>query len=212
MELIVNQKETGTLTRYKRSNVEVPANYSRQKSLSYAKDHSEIRGGTVQAIPQRYARKQLYLMLMKIGATGELPQENDLRISFLNDFWNTLYLKNNYCPEDIPFNIIISEFTTALVQGAADRKGNNQAAICQAFNEWISREKVRHRLYQLRDQAYPDSKPKQVAQRATPETVKDYSDEELGKKLKSLQPFSDLNMVSLMITEIEKEIDRRNTG
>lgn len=212
MEVIESRKETNTLRRYKACSVEVPANYSRQKAMSYARDHREDRNGMVDPVPQSDARQQLYLMLMKIGATSELPQEKNLRVSFLNDFWSTIYLKNNYCPGDIPFHIILTEFTTAIVQGSADRKGNNQAAICQAFNKWISQDKVRHRLYQLRDEAYPAQKPKQVAQNATPETVRDYSNEKLQKRLQSLRPMAGVGMVDQMIGEYEREIKRRSNG
>lgn len=209
MEVIESRKETNTLRHYKACSVEVPANYSRQKAIGYAKDHADVRGGIVQALPETDARRKLYLLHMKIGATSELPQKEDVRISYLNDFWSTLYLKNTFCPGDIPFDIIITEFTTAIVQGSVTRKGNNQAAICQAFNDWISRDKVRHRLYQLRDEAYPAQKPKQVAENATPETVRDYSDEELQSKLAALRPMAGIQMVDQMIKELGAEVERR---
>ena len=200
------------LKRYKASTVEVPADYSRERAIRYAKDHGEVRGGNVFAIPEPDAQVELYKLHMKIGATNELPREKNMRDSFLNDFWVTLYLRNNLCPGDIPFGIIIQEFTTALVLGEAERKGNNQAAICQAFNQWISQDKVRNRLYQLRDEAYPAQKPKQVAENATPETVRDYSDEELQQKLKAIKPMAGVGMVDQMIGELEKEIERRRNG
>lgn len=209
MELTESRKETSTLTHYKACSVEVPVNYSRQKALNYTADHSDVRGGRVNAIPQKDARQQLYLMLMKIGATGELPQDEMLRVSFLNDFWSTLYLRNDICPGDIPFGIILSEFTTALVQGVADRKGNNQAAICQAFNNWVKREDVRNRLYLLRDRAYPDQKPKQVPEKATQASIRDCTDEDLSNKLKSIKPMAGIKMVDKMICELESEINRR---
>ena len=173
------------------------------------RDQADVRGGEVQPIPQKEARADLYKLFMKIGATNELPEESHLLTSFLNDFWRTLYLRNHQCPGDIPFGIIIDEFTIALVQGRAERKGNNQAAICQAFNDWISRPDVRNRLYELRDRAYPDNKPKQIPKTATPETVADYSDEELQQKLKSIKPMAGINMVDQMIGELEGEIERR---
>lgn len=172
-------------------------------------DQSDVRGGDVKPVPQKEARADLYKLFMKIGATNELPEEKNLLVSFLNDFWETLYLRNHQCPGDIPFHIIISEFTVALVQGVAERKGNNQSAICQAFNAWISRTDVRNRLYQLRDRAYPAQKPKQLSKDATPETVEDYTDEELEAKLTSIKPMAGIGMVDQMIAELEKEIGRR---
>lgn len=210
MELIqTSRKETNTLKHYRDCSVEIPETYSREKAMRYADDHSDVRGGLVQALPESGARRRLYLLHMKIGATGELPQKEEVQISYLNDFWSTIYLKNSFCPGDIPFHIILDEFTTAIVQGSVTRKGNNQAAICQAFNEWISRDKVRHRLYQLRDAAYPAQKPKQMAQTATPETVRDYSDEEIQSKLSAIRPMAGIKMVDQMIEELECEVERR---
>ena len=147
---INTQRQSGTCS------VEVPESYSRQKAIKKAKD----KGG--RAIPEKEARINLYMMFVKIGATGEVPQENDLRVSFMNDFWRVIYLENNFCPGDIPFPIIMEEFTKAMIHGIAERKGNNQAAICQAFNKWITREDVRTKLYQKRDAMYPHKKPKQI--------------------------------------------------
>ena len=177
--------------------------------MDLMRDQADVRGGDVQPIPHKDVRADLYKLFMKIGASSEVPTAGDQRESFLNDFWRTLYLRNHQCPGDIPFGIIIDEFTIALVQGRAERKGNNQAAICQAFNDWISRPDVRNRLYELRDRAYPDNKPKQIPKTATPETVADYSDEELQQKLKSIKPMAGINMVDQMIGELEGEIERR---
>ena len=149
------------------------------------------------------------MMLVRIGATGELPQQKELRESFINDFWRVMYIENNYCPGDIPFPIIMDGFTTAMVQGIIERKGNNQAAICQAFNQWVTREQVRHRLYQKRDEMYPNQKPKQLTKNATPETVADYSDEELLDKFEKIHPMKGIGLVDLMLDELQKEIMKR---
>lgn len=212
MELIESQKETSTSISSQAKSVSVPAQLSRGKAREYITGQGEVRGGLVRAVPEREATNLLYRLFMKIGATGELPEENALARSFLNDFWIDLYFKNNLVPDDIPFGIVIHEFTTALVQGRVGRKGNNQAAICEAFNDWITREKVRHRLYQLRDEAYPAQKPKQVPQQATAETVRDYSDEELRRKLAAIRHMSGIKMVDEMIAELEAEIGRRSDG
>lgn len=211
MEL-TSRKETGTLKPYRVCSVEVPADYSRGKAIQYTNTQSDVRGGTIDPIPQSEARRQLYLLHMKIGGTGELPEDDELRQSFLNDFWKTIYFHNHLCPADIPFSIIMDQFTRAMVLGVIQRKGNNQAAICAAFNEWISRPDVRHKLYQVRDQMYPEGKPKQIPQTATPETVKDYTDEELHQKLSAIQPMAGIKMVDAMIQELEGEIERRQSN
>lgn len=186
------------------SEVEVPEKYSRQKAIQYAKKNGS------NPIPQSGARKMMYMMLMKIGATGELPQRKNLQVSFLNDFWRVMYFENNYCPGDIPFPIIMDSFTTAMVQGTISRKGNNQAAICQAFNKWITREDVRHRLYQKRDEMYPNAKPKQITKNATPETIQDYSDEELKQKIKDIEPMAGgVRIVDEMLEKLNEEVERR---
>lgn len=203
------QKGTNTLRRYKASAVEVPADYSRERALRFAKDHAEIKGGAIDPLPEPEARVELYKLHMKIGASGELPADKNLRESFLNDFWVTLYLRNNLCPVDIPFGIIIREFTTAMVQGVIDRKGNNQAALCQAFNKWIIRQETRNMLYQKRDQMYPNRKPKQVAANATPETIEDYTDEELKQKITAIEPMEGIKMVDMMLGKLRAEKKRR---
>ena len=197
------QRATSTQRYSKASEVEVPQDYSRQKAIQLAKRN----GGN--AIPQSGARQIIFMMLVKLGATSELPQKKEYREGFLNDFWRVMYFENNYCPGDIPFPIIMDAFVTAVVQGRADRKGNNQAAICQAFNKWVTRDDVRHKLYQKRDQMYPHKKPKQLAKNATPETIRDYSDEELRKKLTDIKPMAGIAMVDRMIQELEGEIERR---
>lgn len=193
------QKEMNTLNTYSANTVQVPYAYSRSKAIKFAKNE----GGS--PVPERIATKLLYAMFMKIGATNELPQEKHLKDSYLNDFWIDLYFNNHLCPGDIPFQIIIKSFTTALVQGVADRKGNNQAAICQAFNKWITKDSVRHSLYLKRDELYPSRKPKQISKNATPETISDYSDEDLIRKINQIKPMSGINMVDQMMDKLKEE-------
>lgn len=213
MDLITSdeRKETSTSisSRAERS-LEVPVNLSRAKALQYINTHSEARGGEILGVPEKEASNMLYRLFMKIGATSELPEDSNLARAFLNDFWTDLYLKNNLVPGDIPFGIIISEFTTAMVQGRIERKGNNQAAICGAFNKWISQQDVRNRLYQVRDRAYPEQKPKQVAENATTQpTVADYSDEELLENLENIKKMAGIKTADQMIEELEAEVERR---
>jgi len=138
--------------------IEIPAPYSRQKAIKLAREN-----GVENPTPNSKATDMLYLMFMKIGATSELPSDEKLKESFLNDFWLDFYFNNHLCPGDIPFHIILKQFTTAMVQGekslyGISRKGNNQAAICQAFNNWVTRDDVRHMLYRKRDEMYPHKK------------------------------------------------------
>lgn len=211
MEIVDVQKEINTLSSSRVESVSVPGDYSRQKAILYISDHSDVRGGDVRGAPDTTATKLMYRLFMKIGATGELPSKGDQAASFLNDFWMDLYLSNHLCPEDIPFPIIIREFTTAMVQGAVERKGNNQAAICQAFNDWISRETVRHRLYQIRDSRYPDKAPRQVTEKATQPTVADYSVKELLSRHHAIRPMKGIGMADMMLRELETEFCRRIT-
>ena len=191
-----------TLRSSQGTTVEVPAAYSRQKAIKI------VRGqGT--PVPHSKATDLLYIMFMKIGAINELPSDERLKESYLNDFWVTFYFDNHLCPGDIPFHIIVQQFTKEMTQGLIERKGNNQAAICKAFNKWVTRDDVRHKLYQKRDQMYPHKKPKQLTKNATPETIRDYSDEELRKKLTDIKPMAGIAMVDRMIQELEGEIERR---
>jgi hypothetical protein len=149
------------------------------------------------------------MLYIKIGATSEIPQKEAEKVAYMNDFWRTIYLKNNLCPGDIPFSIIIDEFVLALAHGVIDRKGNNQVAICNAFNEWVTRQDVRHRLYQKRDELYPEGKPKQIPKTSPAETVADYSNEELLQKYNAIKPMAGLRMVDEMIEKLKQEMNER---
>lgn len=204
MEIQENrQKATSMQRRSEICNIEVPREYSRIKAIQFAKKNNS------NAIPETEARQVIYMMLVKIGATSELPQDKQLRVSFINDFWRVMYFKNNYCPGDIPFGIIMDSFTTAMVQGIVERKGNNQAAITQAFNKWVTRDDTRAKLYQKRDEMYPKKKPKRLEKNASPETISDYSDEELMEKFNNIQPMKGLKLVDIMLDELKKEIKKR---
>ncbi len=199
-----------TLSTYSDKVIDVPKSYSRSKALGLVSEKSDIVGGQLKAIPHEEDRKLLYLLFMKIGATSELPSNNQLKDQMLNDFWVTMYLKNNLVPGDIPYSIIIELFTMDMVQGVIDRKGNNQAAICKAFNEWIVRQDVRERLINERDVRYPYSKPPQIAKSSKePVSLSEYSVEELRTKIQKLKTFAGLKSVDLMIEEMENEIDQR---
>ena len=210
MELTTTRKETNTLSTYSEKVIDVPKSYSRGKALGLVNEQSEIVGGQLKAIPHEEDRKMLYLLFMKIGATSELPSNNQLKDQMLNDFWVTLYLKNNLVPGNIPYNIIIELFTLDMVQGTIERKGNNQAAICKAFNEWVVRQDVRERLINERDLRFPDRKPIQIAESSSkPVSLSDYSLEELKTKIQKLKTFKGLKSVDLMIEEMESEIQSR---
>lgn len=193
-----------TLTSSTTSLVRVHPLYSRSKAIQVAR-----KAGVTHPVPHEDATGMIYLMFMKIGGTKELPSNENLKDSYLNDFWLDFYFNNHLCPADIPFHILIKEFTTAMVQGRIERKGNNQGAICEAFNKWVTREDVRNKLYQKRDQMYPELKPKQIPKRATEETVQDYSDLEIVKKYYDIKPMAGIAMVDAMIKELQKEISRR---
>jgi hypothetical protein len=206
---IIRQKETGmskSLTTY---NVEVPTALSREKALKFIKSQMTVQNGDIFGIPKAETRQKLYMLFIKIGARDEIPQDKNIQVSYLNDFWSTLYLRNNLCPADIPFHIIMDEFTIAMVQGVIDRKGNNQAAICTAFNSWITRQDVRNRLYEIRNRLYPNQKPKELPKNATEKTIADYSDEELLKKIVDIKPMAGIAMVDHMLVELQKETTKR---
>jgi hypothetical protein len=192
-----------TLRSSQETSVEVPLAYSRQKAMQLVK-------GKGNPVPHSKATDLLYIMFMKIGAINELPSDERLKESYLNDFWVTFYFDNHSCPGDIPFHIIVNQFIREMVQGRIERKGNNQAAICQAFNKWVTRDDVRARLYQKRDEMYPNAKPKQIPKNATEETVQDYSDQELVQKYKSIKPMAGLKMVDQMLEKLEEEAETRN--
>jgi len=202
---VQKNKQKAILTYNSSETCEVPAEYSRQKAMVYSKNNS----GFNNAVPGEPARRKLAMMYVKMGAKAEVPGSTNEKIAFLNDFWRTIYFTNNLCPVDIPFSILMDEFVLALAHGVIDRKGNNQVAICNAFNEWVIRPDVRNRLYQKRDEIYPEKKPKQIAESATPETTEDYTDEEIIQKYNAIKPMAGIGMVDHMLRELKKHIDSR---
>lgn len=206
---IIKQKEIYTLTSLTGSDTTVvPYKLSRSKALNHVKEKSTV-GKELAGIPEKQATDLLYVLFVKIGATKELPSGNKSVEAYLNDFWATLYLHNNLCPADIPFDIIINNFTMALVHGTVDRMGNNQAAICTAFNSWITRQDVRNRLYEIRNRLYPNRKPKELPKNATEKTIADYSDQELLQKISDIKPMAGIAMVDNMLIELHKETTKR---
>jgi len=119
-----------------------------------------------------------------------------------------MYLRNNLCPGDVPFDIIINKFTEALVHGKAERKGNNMAAIVQCFNRWIVNENTRQELYIERDRLYPNSKPKQLKSESGI-NVSDLSVSEIRSRIEGLQPFMSMKSVQDLKETYEKELKRR---
>lgn len=216
MEQITARKEISILSSSTETKaVEIPTELSREKALTRLNDYEDVHGGRLQAIPSEMATNYLYKMFMKIGATNELPSIERESEMFLNDFWGDLYLRNNLCPGNIPFPIIITEFTTAMVQKKVRRKGNNQEAICEAFNEWICRQEVRDNLYLLRDKMYPEKKPQQVTD-GKEKKLCDFSEEELNEQLKktehTIKQFKSLKFPKEWKAKLEAEIERRKNG
>lgn len=150
----------------------------------------------------------LQVLYSKIGASNDLPKSTNERISYFNEIWVTMYLRNNLCPGDVPFDIIINKFTEALVHGKAERKGNNMAAIVQCFNRWIVNEKTRQELYIERDRLYPNSKPKQLKSESGI-NVSDLSVSEIRSRIEGLQPFMSMKSVQDLKETYEKELKRR---
>lgn len=159
MELI-QTKAAGKRLSTSSQGVKIPFQFSRGKALQYIKNRSE--GSELQGAADDETVNRLYEMYLKIGATNELPEKQDHIVGYLSDFWRTVYLNNNLVPDDIPFDVVMDEFTGKMVRGEVNRKGNNQAAICQAFNRWVTQTDTRNRLYYLRDKKYPNDKPKQL--------------------------------------------------
>lgn len=172
-------------------------------------------GGLIskEPIPADQDRKSLYLLMMKIGATGELPSRKDLKDAMLNDFWLDLYWKNPMVPNQIPFSVIIREFKTYAVQNSHDRKGNNQGEIIRQFNEWIQRPKVLEDLVHLRNELYPELKPKELAENSEGKTLQQYTWHELkmeqDKAWNEYEKF-ELALIRIWIGKLEAEIERRN--
>ena len=138
--------------------IKIPNTFSRQKAVQFVKNRSEE--GPVTPSPEKETISAMYEMYIKIGAIDELPSDPKLTQEYLTSLWTDLFYENHLVPADIPGDIVISEFTRAVVSGRANRKGNNMAAIIASFNQWIVKQDVRSGLYSKRDQYYPGQQPK----------------------------------------------------
>lgn len=171
--------------------VEVPENFSRGKALQYLKNreakHAKAHKNTI---------NKMYELYLRIGATGELPDTVKHTEYFLSDFWCKMYLENNLVPSDIPFDVVIDVFSGALMRGEAHRKGNNQAAICEAFNDWVTKPDVRNRLYAERDRQYPSNKPKQIEQTGSYASTQDEAEMNAAIRGKKVEEWPDEVIVS----------------
>ena len=189
---------------------EVPYTLSRQKALQL------LRGNN--AVASKEARESIYELYFKIGARGELPPVIDkhdraglkAREGVLSEIWRNIYLNNKLCPGDIPFPIIISEFTGAMVLGLVERKGNNLAAIVQSFNSWITRQKVLELLYAIRNRLYPHWVPEAIEERKS-KPLHEMSDEEIENRIEKLKPFKHVNLTLEMISMYRDELSNRKT-
>jgi hypothetical protein len=160
--------------------------------------------------------QELYL---KIGATSELPVVIDKnhqrgiakRFAYFIDLYKTMYLMNPIVPAHIPFEIVMESFIRYAVQNADRRKGNNQSAILQQFNEWIKQKGVKHQLVALRDERYPDKKPKQLSPGLQRKPIQKFSEMELEigiNQLKDVAKFS--QAAKELMNEYQEELEKRN--
>lgn len=151
----------------------------------------------------------------KIGATSELPVIIDKnhragiakRKAFFVDLYFSMFLKNKFAPNEIPFDVVMDEFILYAVQNSDKRKGNNQAAIIEHFNTWIKKPETRHQLMLERNRRYPQDKPKALNARSSSK-LKNYTKEELIQKIQNLKrlPFKSLNSVQSYIKELEDQL------
>ena len=151
----------------------------------------------------------------KIGATSELPVVIDKnhsagiakRKAFFVDLYFSMFLKNKFAPNEIPFDVLMDEFILYAVQNSDKRKGNNQAAIIEHFNAWIKTPETHHQLILERNKRYPQDKPKALNARNSSK-LKNYTKEELIQKIQNLKrlPFKSLNSVQSYIKELETEL------
>lgn len=167
---------------------------------------------TVEPVPADQDRKNLYLLFMKIGATGELPSRKELKDAMLNDFWLDLYWKNPIVPSQIPFSIIIREFKTYAVQNTHERKGNNQGEIIRQFNKWIQRPGTLEDLTHLRNELFPELKPKELAERTEEKPLEKWQDSELKEALEKARYHKNkfpIPYLDKWIGKLETEIEKR---
>lgn len=106
--------------------------------------------------------KMMYQTYFKIGATSELPSSGNRVQAVLSEMYRIVFVDNHRVPDDIPFVIIWEEFSDGLIRGDIERKGNNMGALCQAFNDWITQERVRNLIREVFRREFPERQHKQL--------------------------------------------------
>jgi len=97
-----------------------------------------------------------------LGAETLLPSNGNDKVSYINRLHKALTINNKLCPPEIDFNVIYSQFFNAVLSGEIQPKGYSIKPLCDAFNQWITNDKVRNRLYEKHYEYNPDDKPKQL--------------------------------------------------
>lgn len=160
----------------------------------------------------RSVAMQILEMYKILGASKEIPAEENETRYFVNSFYRIVFLENNYIPNDIPFDVLLACFSKVLIYGKVERKGNNISAMVQALNDWLVHGNAMETLYEMRDVMHPDMKPLQLTERKrTP--ISEIPTKELQSRLENLKRMSmgfGMDLVKEMIRNYETELRRRN--
>lgn len=77
-------------------------------------------------------------------------------------------IKNNNFPMDIDFDIVFSNFETAIFSGKVDRYGYSNAELAKCFNAWISQPGTVDRLREAYFAKYPDKRARERQKESNP--------------------------------------------
>jgi hypothetical protein len=86
--------------------------------------------------------------LRHIGATREIPENDEARRLFYRDFLTQLVVNNRRFPDDLPINAVLHAFFQAVLNGSAPIQGHNLKTHMDAFGIWwpVAAPKVRAEL------------------------------------------------------------------
>lgn len=136
---------------------------TKQQAISYRDDQ-------IRTSYDREMLNAIYLFLIDIGASRDIPESEGPRKAFIQRVHESLSVNNPFYPEDIPFHVVYPRFFSVVINNQVERRGNNISALVGAFKNWISNPRVTEELYETWYRIEPSAAPKQLQSAVPGET------------------------------------------
>lgn len=145
----------------------------------------------------------IYDFLIDIGAGNLLP-DGDKNIKEYITKWHETFIHSNLYPDQIPFTEVYKKFFTAVITGAADRKGNNIAAMIECFNHWFQisggKTKIFPEYFQTKSYS-PNYRPEP----SMPDDISKWKDEDIISQYEGIQKIYGTDFEKSIITLARKQ-------